>query len=195
MKKILYAVLAVQPFIIVLLLVFYFEGVKKQGDFLKEQEMYVAAQDSIRTLESVLSSFSFGDSTMVGMEEHTSFFEDTKQHETYIGEMKTAIDSLQREKSDLEEISDEITQKKTLLDYLSNKALDENIINLAKLYDNMKPAQSVPIIIGTNDTTAVLIILNMEDRSASKLLGSIAETDLEKATRISKLLAMMGAIK
>ena len=195
MKKILFWVLAIQPFLITLVLVFYFEGIKKQDEFIREQEMYMAAQDSLRAQLSVLTPLSLGDSTLVGMEEHTSFFEDTKQYEEYMGEVKTTIDSLQREKLNLEEISDEITQKQNLIDYLNNKALDDNIINLARLYDNMKPAQSVPIIIGTNDTTAVLIILNMEERSASRLLGSIAETDLEKATRISKLLAMLGTVK
>ena len=73
--------------------------------------------------------------------------------------------------------------------------LDENIISLAKIYNNMIPEQSVPLIIGTNDTTAVLIIMNMEESNSSILLGLLAETDLEKATRISNLLAILGKVK
>jgi hypothetical protein len=46
-----------------------------------------------------------------------------------------------------------------------------------------------------NDTLAVMILMNMQDRNASRVLGAIAESDINKATRITKLLAMMGVIK
>ena len=198
-KKLFFAILAIQPFFIVAAVIFYTSGIKKHGDpveYRKEQlEILEAVQDSIRTQVSVISPENMGDSTMVGMEKHISIFEDTQRYEEHMKEVKTTIDSIQQEKTTLVEISKNITEKKNILENLSKKALDENIISLAKLYNNMKPQQSVPLIIGTNDTTAVLIILNMEERSASRLLGTLAETDLEKATRISKLLAMLGKMK
>ena len=198
-KKLFFAIFAIQPLFIVAAVIFYTSGIKEYGDPVKyreeQLEILKAVQDSIRTQMSVVSPENMGDSTMVGMEKHISIFEDTRRYEEHMKQVKATIDSLQQESTALVEISNNITEKKKLLESLSEKRLDENIISLAKIYNSMIPEQSVPLIISTNDTTAVLIILNMEESYASVLLGLLAETDLEKATRISNLLAILGTLK
>ena len=198
-KKLFFAIFAIQPLFIVAAVIFYTSGIKEYGDPVKyreeQLEILKAVQDSIRTQMSVVSPENMGDSTMVGMEKHISVFEDTRRYEEHMKQVKATIDSLQQESTALVEISNNITEKKKLLESLSEKRLDENIISLAKIYNSMIPEQSVPLIISTNDTTAVLIILNMEESYASVLLGLLSETDLEKATRISNLLAILGKVK
>lgn len=198
-KRMLIYVLALQPLFIIALLSYYIYGYKQLGDPLKyrqeKQAMMKALQDSLLAQQTVLSPESIGDSTMVGLEMHTSLFEETNRSGEKIDQVVSAIDSLHREKSELEALSNEIKQQKAVLDDLKKRALDEKIVNLSKIYDNMRPQQSTPLFIEMSDTLAVMILSNMQGRNASRVLGSIAETDIGKATRLTRLLALMGVVK
>ena len=57
---------------------------------------------------------------------------------------------------------------------------------------SMKPLQSIPLFIAMNDTLAVMIISNMEDRSAGRVLAGVAADDIGKAERLNSLLSEMG---
>lgn len=198
-KRLLIYVLALQPFFVIALLTYYQFGYKKLGDPLEyrkqKQEMIQAIQDSILAQQSVFSPENVGDSTMVGLEMHVRMFEETHRYDNQITEVRSALDSLQREKDGLATLKSELERQQAVLDDLRNRSLDEKIVNLANIYDNMKAPQSAPLFIEMNDTLAVMIMMNMQDRNASRALGAIAESDINKATRITKLLAMMGVIK
>jgi len=198
-KRMLIYVLALQPLFIIALLSYYIYGYKQLGDPLKYRQdkkaMMQALQDSLLAQQTVLSPESMGDSTMVGLEMHTSLFEETNRSGEKIDEVVSAIDSLHREKSELEALSNEIKQQQAVLDDLKKRALDEKIVNLSKIYDNMRPQQSTPLFIEMSDTLAVMILSNMQGRNASRVLGAIAETDIGKATRLTRLLALMGVVK
>ena len=56
----------------------------------------------------------------------------------------------------------------------------------------MKAPQAVPLFISMNDSIAVAIISQMNQRNASRLLGALAEADLDKASRLNRMLAKMG---
>jgi len=197
-KKLLVIVLAIQPFFVVALFTFYQYGLKQYGDpaeyHKRKMEMMQAIQDSILAQQSFLSPENVGDSTLVGMRMHTRIFEETRLYDEQMKEVKTALDSLKQEKAALENLSEELQRQRMILEDLKRRALDEKIVNLAKIYDGMKPPQSVPLFIEMSDTLAVLIMSNMQKRTASKVLGAMAEKDINKATRITKLLALMGVV-
>jgi len=198
-KKLLILLLAIQPLFLVALVTFYRVGYQEFGDpaeyYQKQQEMMQALKDSLDAQLSVVSPDNVGDSTLVGMAMHADIFQETKESEMVMTRVKTALDSLQREKETLTQLSLEVERKQKMLDDLKQRALDEKIVELAKIYDGMKPPQSAPLFVAMEDTLAVLIMSNMQSRTASKVLGSIAESDIEKAKRITKLLAFMGALQ
>ena len=198
LKRFLIYLLALQPFLIIALMTYYMYGYKEFGDpgeyYKQKIEMMQAIQDSVLAQQMFVSPENVGDSTMVGMAMHTRIFEQTRRYDNQMSDVQTALDSLQRERTALESLSNEVTRQQAILDDLRRRSLDEKIVNLAQIYDGMKPPQSVPLFVGMGDTLAVLIITNMQGRNASKLLGAIAEQDINKATRITKLLAMMGVL-
>ncbi len=189
-------ILAFQPLLIIAFLTFRQYGLDKYGDpveyYQTKQEMMQALEDSLMALQSVYSPDNVGDSTMVGMAMHSRIFQESKEYDRQMTEVRAALDSLQREKAALQELSSDVEQRQAILDDLKQRALDEKIIKLSEIYNGMKPQQSVPLFIEMSDTLAVLIITNMQGRNASKLMGAIAEQDIQKAIRLNKLLAMMG---
>lgn len=197
-KKFLFFILALQPLLIVSVWTFYRYGIQEYGEpaeyYVKQQEMLKVMEDSLRAQLSVISPENVGDSTLVGLDMHTMIFEESQNYEKQISTMHTTLDSLQQEKATLEEISKEVARQQAILNDLRTRALDEKITDLAKIYDGMKPQQSLPLFIVMEDTLAVMIISNMQERNAARLLGAMAASDINKATRINKLLAMMGAI-
>ena len=198
-KKLLIIVLALQPIILVAALTFYRYGIREMGEpseyHRRQEEIYRTLQDSIAAQMRVMTPENIGDSTMVGMEMHTNIFTETQRYEQQMDTVLTALDSLKSERETLEAMSEDVTRRQQIYNDLTARAIDEKIVELAKIYDGMKPPQSVPLFMAMDDTLAVLIITNMQNRNASKLLGAIAESDIDKATRITKLLAMMGIVK
>ncbi len=199
MKKLLIMILALQPILLIALLTYYKFGYQEYGDPVeyreKQQEMMQALQDSLDAQLQVISPDNVGDSTMVGMALHTDIFRRTNESASEMSRVRTALDSLEREKRVLSELSAEVERKQQTLNDLKQRALDEKIVELARIYDGMKPPQSVPLFVAMEDTLAVLIMSNMQNRNASRLLGALAENDIDKAKRITKLLAIMGAIQ
>ena len=197
--RLLIVIIALQPILLIAGLTFYNYGYKEYGEpaeYHKQQaELLQAIQDSVLAQQSVMTPENLGDSTMVGLEMHTRIFEESKLYDEQMSGVQTALDSLQKEKAALDDLSKQVANMQTILEDLRTRALDEKITSLAKIYDGMKPPQSVPLFTGMDDTLAVLIMSNMQGRNASKLLGAIAETDIDKATRITKLLAFMGVMK
>ena len=198
-KKLLIIILALQPLLIISFFTYYQYGYKLYGDPVeyqqKQREILQAIQDSLIAQQTVISPDTVGDSTMVALEMHSRIFEESNLYERQMDEVQTVLDSLQRERNDLESLYEEVDSKQAILDNLRQRALDEKITDLAKIYDGMKAPQSAPIFVEMPDTLAVLIITNMQERNASKLLGAIAETDIDKATRLTKLLAFMGVVR
>lgn len=197
-KRLLIYVLAFQPLLIIALLSYYVYGFKQLGDPLayrqQKQAAIQALQDSLLAQQTVISPENVGDSTLVGLEMHSNLFEETNRSGEKLNEVVTVIDSLQREKAELEALSSTVKQQQDTLEDLKRRALDEKIVALSKIYDNMRPQQSTPLFIEMSDTLAVMILSNMQGRNASKVLGTIAETDIDKATRITRLLALMGVV-
>jgi len=198
-KRMLIYILAFQPLLVIAFLTYQQYGFNQFGDpveyYKNKQEIMQALEDSLMALETVFSPENVGDSTMVAMSMHSRIFGETLEYDRQMTEVRAALDSLQREKASLVDLSNDVNRRQAILDDLKKRALDEKIIKLSLIYDGMKAPQSVPLFIEMSDTLAVLIMSNMQGRNASKLLGSIAEQDIGKATRITKLLAMMGIVK
>jgi len=195
-KKIFIIFVVLFPVMGISALTVYFEGVKKYGtpsEFRKKQDELIRTRiDSLRLVEDVVSMENIGDSTMVGMLDHKSILEDTRKQENTLNNVQSKLDSIKREKLLLEELEKTLIAKEAIISREMDSALAENFRNLGKLYDDMKPDKSVLLLIATDDTTAVRIITNMQPKNASKLMSTLAEKDIEKATRINKLLALIG---
>ncbi|MBN1290271.1 MAG: hypothetical protein JXB48_00405 [Candidatus Latescibacteria bacterium] len=195
--KVLKLVLVILPMVIIIGLVFYFQGIKKLGtpaEFKQKQlELIQARLDSIKKVESSkLLPENIADSTLFSVGRHTGIFEDNKQFEDQLKAAQTTLDSLEKEKNTLDAKEKSIDAKINNLNTISQLAEDKNINNLAKIYDAMKTPQAVPLFTSMDDSLAVAIISLMQQRNASKLLGAIAEKDVEKAARLNKLLAEIG---
>ncbi|MFC1692521.1 hypothetical protein ACFL1R_03340 [Candidatus Latescibacterota bacterium] len=199
LKNIIIINLVLVPAILVIALTFFYTAYKKFGSPTeyrqRREELMQAKQDSIRVLESVVSPEYLPDSTMVGLSRHTDILEETKEYENKISEVKSSLDSLEQKQQELEEKEESIIRRQSMLDALNDETFNNKISRLAKIYDTMKPQQSVPLFIPMNDTLAVFIINGMADRSSSRLLGAIAEKDIKKATRLNKLLSELGITK
>ena len=184
------------PTLIVAAATFYFWGIKQYGtpeEYRKSQEaMLMAIQDSIRTEEGVISQENIGDSTMVGLQVHTDIFYDIQTYEKQINVVKAALDSIQTGKMILEEKEKEMAVQQSIFEDLQQRVQDEKITKLAKIYDSMKPAQATQLIITMDDTLAVLILTNMQQRTSAKLLVAVASENIEKAKNLNKLLAVLG---
>jgi len=194
--KLLIVVIAIQPFFIIAGITFYYQGIKRYGEpeeYRRMQiEMLQAAKDSLAAVENVVSPETVGDSTMVGLDMHRDIFSREDNYENRISTLKATLDSIGSQRNQLVTISEDIDRKRQLLDDLGARAKDEKIVNLSKIYDGMKPLQSVPLFVEMEDTLAVLIISNMSQRSSARLLGALAQEDIDKAARITKLLSVMG---
>ena len=196
-KKVLKLVLAIQPMLIIIGLVFYLQGIKKYGtpeEYKQKQlEMIQARLDSIKEVESSkLLPENVADSTLFGVGRHAGIFEETGNFENQIKAAQTTLDSLEKEKNTLDAKEKSIDAKIDDLNQIAQLAADKNISNLAQIYNGMKTPQAVPLFTAMDDTLAVAIISLMQPRSASKLLGALAEQDVEKAARLNKLLAEIG---
>ena len=196
MKKVIFFIAIIQ--LIVIVGVFYYlGGIKKYGmpsEFReKALETIQARLDSIEALErSSLLPENIADSTLFGVGKHTDIFEEIEESDTHLKTILTSLDSLEQGKKVLEEKEMQIDNKIKNLQELNTLAENENIKRLASIYDGMKAPQAVPLFITMNDTIAVSIISQMNERNASKLLGALADTDLGKATRLNRMLAEMG---
>ena len=62
----------------------------------------------------------------------------------------------------------------------------DNIVNLAKLFNSMKPEQAVTVILQLSDQTAVEILYRMKEREAGKLIESLAQSDPVRAADITE---------
>ena len=62
---------------------------------------------------------------------------------------------------------------------------EERIKKLAKVYEGMRPEDAAPILSELDDLTIVNILLQMEDRRVSKILGQMS---VDRATEISQRL-------
>ncbi len=192
-------------FIVVQLIVlnaalFYFGGIKKfgtPGQFKTKQALAAkAVSDSIRMAEMEdISPDNAADSTMYDIGRHVRLFEKTEAYEQRIQQLQASLDSLKREKAELEKIEASITQKDSLLKMVQNQARTQNMDNLAKMFDAMKVQQAVPVIIEVNDTLAVNILTRMQNRNSAKLLGAIAQVDTTKAVKLSRMIARMGTLE
>jgi hypothetical protein len=180
-------------------LIFYIVGVKKYGSPMeynnKQASIVKAKADSILFSEkSLLSQENAGDSTLYGISNHTQLFERINLYENRIKAVQSTLDSLKRVKAALEAKEIQLTERENLIKITQQQALDKNIANQAKIFDNMKIQQSVLLMKGMSDTLAVTILTLMDKRNSAKLLGALAETDSVKAFRIIKLLSRMGTV-
>ena len=195
LKKLMIVLCVLLPTIIIAALIFYMQGIKRYGtpsEFRQSQEeRQRAVQDSISKQNRGVPPENLGDSIMVGLEKHTDIFTETQKFEDQISTVKSTLDSIQLEKDTLETLLKEVIEQQNVLKNLRQRELDEKITNLAKIYDNMNFQRSVQLIIAMDDTLAMLLLSRMQQRNAAKLLGALAEVDVEKATRINKLLSLM----
>ena len=196
MGKIIFFIAIIQ-LIVVVGVFLYLGGFKKHGmpsEFKSQELVKIQARlDSIEALErSSLLPENIADSTLFGVGKHTDIFEEMEESDTHLKTILTSLDSLEQGKKVLEEKEMQIDNKIKNLQELNTLAENENIKRLASIYDGMKAPQAVPLFITMNDTIAVSIISQMNERNASKLLGALADTDLGKATRLNRMLAEMG---
>ncbi len=198
-NKLLILVLSVTSFFTIVFGTIYFTGIRKYGtpsSYRNRQLLMLQArEDSIRALKAIAPSGNIADSTMMGMSAYSKLVTDASVKEEKLTAIEVAIDSLRQYKMLLESKESDIEGKQEKLTTGREILLDETVEKLAQLYDIMKPALAVPLFIEMDDTLAVKIISRMEGRSASRLMGMLAEKDVNKATRINKLLSMKEVVE
>lgn|GEM_PF-6409360 len=198
MKKLKF-ILFTLPFIAMLLITVYIYGIKEHGtpsDFRMQQEArMVAIADSLAALETIEPTENIADSTLFGMSVYQKIIEDARGQEGRLRALQATIDSLENILSVIEQKEKTIEEKQLELEENRRIMQDENAAKLAIMYDNMKTAMAVPIFLEMSDTLAVKVILNMQERNSARLLGSIAEKDVNKAARINKLISMEEVAK
>lgn len=108
-----------------------------------------------------------------------------KQSRTIEAEIQSRSDSLARqlevirtEKAELEKLKVEVQE----LLGAKDKADEEKLYNLAKIYDGMDPVQLAGVMSGINDSIIVAILPRMKSQKASKILESMPA---DRAARIS----------
>ena len=198
-KKLLIPLLVILPLLAITVLTVYLDAYKKYGSpaaYRAEQEQLLQAHmDSVRMAQNILTPEILGDSVMVNLGDQGSIFEENRGNMDQIGKLQATLDSLRSERTTIEEKEATVAVREETLKLEQDAATEANIAALAGIYDNMKADQAVPLIIEMNDTLAVRIISKMEERNASKLLASIAEADINKASRLNSLLAKMGIMR
>jgi flagellar motility protein MotE (MotC chaperone) len=180
-------------------LVFYYGGVRKYGtpaEFQAKRALLAKArQDSIRLAEmETVAPGNAGDSTLYELGNHTRLFERTAQYENEIRTLQAALDSLKREKAVMEKLQATLSQKENQMKSLEEQAQSKDMIEMAKMFEAMKPQQAIPVMKQINDTLVVGILSRMQSRNSAKLLGALAQSDTLKAVRVSKLLARKGTL-
>ena len=194
MKKWVMFSTTVLPFVIVVAATFYLNGIKKFGspsDYREQQEIrQQAIRDSLQALKIVESPDNIADSTLFGMSVYTKILDNARKKEEELKSIQTAIDSLRRLKTMLEEKAESLKAKEEKLEAGKAMLQDENVDKMASLYNNMKTQMAVPLFLKMDDTLAVKILSKMEQRTAAKLLGAIGESDVNKGMRLNKLLSM-----
>ena len=198
-KKLLVILFVVQ-LLVLNAVVLYFGGIRKYGApgmFRAKQETIVkAARDSLRRTEMErLAPENAGDSLMYDLGRHIKLFEKSEEYERKIKALQISLDSLKKEKESIDKIEQTVSRKENLLKMVQEQAKNQNLDNLAKMFDAMKVQQAVPVIIEISDTLAVNILTRMQNRNSAKLLGAIAQADTTKAVRLSKLIARMGTLE
>ncbi|MFC1606770.1 MotE family protein [Candidatus Latescibacterota bacterium] len=188
---------AVVQLVTVIGIVFYFMGYKQFGSPAAYKQAHLdlmqARLDSLEALErDLMLPENVADSTLFRVGRHTGLFEEIKSSEKQLKDIQSALDSLALVRNEIAQKEQAIDQKLLTLESMTNIAQQENIRKLAQMYDGMKPQQSVPLFIAMNDTTAISILSLMTQRNASKLLGALAVSDIEKATRLNRMLASTG---
>ena len=196
-RQLFLVVFTIIQLIVIVFVFLYLGGYRKFGspaEFKKRQQENIQAYlDSVASIEkNRLLPENVADSTLFGVGRHTDVFEHMQDTEQQLETIQSKLDSLERTKTVLEEKEKTLDTKLQNLQEKSALSEEVNIRKLAKIYDNMKPAQAVPLFISMNDSIAVAIISQMSQRNASKLLGVLAEKDIDKASRLNTMLAQLG---
>ena len=177
----------------------YFAGIKKYGtpsEYQEKQiEMITARRDSLLALEGMEPLENVADSTFFGMSMYSNIIERTTEKERELQTIQASIDSLKNLFTALEQKEQTIDIKTEQLITGREMLQDETAVKLAKLYDSMKTQMAVPIFQVMDDTLAVKILSRMQERNASRLLGALADKDVNKATQLNKLLSMNEVAK
>jgi flagellar motility protein MotE (MotC chaperone) len=195
---VLFVIITLQ-FILVVGVIFYVVGIKKYGTpaeyKAKQEELKKAAEDSLKAFQGVETSVNIADSTLAGMAMEANIVTETDQKSIAIKNIESSIDSLNKLKNALDGREQSIVRKDEQVKASRALLQDEMAGKLALLYDNMKPQLAVPLFVNMSDTLAVKVLSRMQPRNASKLLGLLAEKDMNKATRLNEFLSMKGLAK
>ena len=105
-KKKLIIVLFSLLFLLIVLLTFYFAGVRKYGSptqyRAKQEEMMKATEDSLQALETMEPLENIADSTLFGMSVYSKILKDAKGKEEKLMALQATIDSLKQLMATLE---------------------------------------------------------------------------------------------
>jgi flagellar motility protein MotE (MotC chaperone) len=200
LSKKLLIIVAVAQFLVLMAVAFYFGGIRHYGTpgqyRSKQTSLKKASVDSLKAAENTrISPENAGDSLMYDIGRHIKLFESTGDYDQRIKQLQASLDSLKREKENLDKTAATVSSKESLLKVIQDQAKSKNIVSLSKMFESMNTQQAVPVMIDINDTLAVQILTNMQSRNSAKLLGAIAQVDTAKAVRLSRLIARMGVLE
>ena len=197
-NKFVVAILAVLPFVLIVLITVFLFGIRRYGmpGAYREQQaaLVQAREDSLRALEALESPENIADSTLFGMNAPSRIVEETQAREAEIRRVQVLLDSLDLVRNELDAREASIAIREENLTRNVAQTQEENAQKLAGFYNSMRTNMAVPLFVSMDDTLAVRILTYMEERSAAQLLGALAEADVNKATRLNKLLSTEGGV-
>lgn len=133
----------------------------------------VLTTGTVKGAPKAIERASATDSTAAG-QSHTVEAEIQSKSDSLAHQLK----AIKAEKADLEKLKVEVQKLLAARD----KADEEKLYNLAKIYDGMDPVQLASVMSGINDSIVVAIIPMMKSQKASKILESMPA---DRAARIS----------
>ena len=125
------------------------------------------------------------------IEDFQSVVEQKKYLEEQLEEYRLKQEELFQMESDLRRREISLRDREMQFRQAQLTATNENLINMAKLYENMKADMAAPLMITMSDTMLVQILRKMKDRNSAKILSIIGNENLADVDRIEQINMLM----
>jgi len=181
------------PFLVSVVGVVYFHGIKEQGLPPGSLELPLVPVDSMVVEEE--DTTGLGALALLSREdverEDIERLQDIKKQIQYL---QQKIEEYQTKQQELVEKENELDTREIVLSgqertfqQQSEEAINTNLQLLARMYENMRADMAAPIISTMGDTLIVRVLRNMKERNSGRILAIIGNEGLVEEDRIKRL--------